>query len=185
MFLARIAEEEMTTLTDDDVLQILNLIEKSEFDFLEIENGDLKLVVKRGGHVERTSGEGPVRVSKHIVPEKQEKAPVEVVQAKAEAPGQVKQAEIDIEGFIPIKAPMVGSFYVAPEPGAPPFIEEGSLVEEDTQVGLIEVMKVFSSVQAGVRGTVSKILVSNAELVEYGQILFLVKPDHALNEKPL
>ena len=78
---------------------------------------------------------------------------------------------------------MVGSFYVAPEPGAPPFITEGSGVEEDTQVGLIEVMKVFSSVQAGVQGTVSKILVSNAQLVEYGQNLFLVKPDQALNEK--
>lgn len=136
-------------LTEDEVLKILELIEKSEFDFLELELGDLKLVVKKGGSVERTSRQGP-------------------------ATGEV---ETDLEGLLPITAPTVGTFYVAPQPGATPFVTEGTRVDEDTPVGLIEIMKVFSSVRAGVRGTVSRILVANAQRVEYGQILFLVKPD--------
>ena len=149
-------------LTDDDVLQILDLIEKSDFDFLELQLGDLKLVVKKGGYVGDTA---------------QGAAKVEVSRGQAESLARPEPAKVDLEGFLPIRAPMVGTFYVAPEPGATPFVKEGARVEEETPVGLIEIMKVFSSVRAGVRGTISKILVANAQLVEYGQVLFLVKAD--------
>jgi acetyl-CoA carboxylase biotin carboxyl carrier protein len=162
-------------LTDDDVLQILDLIEKSDFDFLELQLGDLKLVVKKGGYVER-SDQSPAPASGDTA-QRQGAAKIEVSRRRAESPARPKPAEVDLEGFLPIRAPMVGTFYVAPEPGAAPFVKEGARVEEETPVGLIEIMKVFSSVRAGVRGTISKILVANAQLVEYGQVLFLVKAD--------
>jgi acetyl-CoA carboxylase biotin carboxyl carrier protein len=77
---------------------------------------------------------------------------------------------------VPITAPLLGTFYVAPEPGAPPFVQVGAAITEDTTVGLIEVMKVFNSVRASVKGTIAQVVAQNGQFVEYGQTLFLVKP---------
>ncbi len=71
---------------------------------------------------------------------------------------------------------MLGVFYRAPSPGAPPFVDVGTRVEADTIVCLIEVMKMMNSVPAGVAGTIAEIHVENAEPVEYGQPLFRVEP---------
>ena len=72
---------------------------------------------------------------------------------------------------------MVGTFYPAPEPGAPPFVRAGDRVEPDTTVGLIEVMKVFTAVTAGIGGTIADALAGDSRGVEYGEPLFLVRPD--------
>lgn len=71
---------------------------------------------------------------------------------------------------------MLGTFYRAPSPGAPPFIEIGSDVRADTTVCLIEVMKLFNTLKAGVEGRVSHILVENAAMVEYDQALIVIEP---------
>jgi acetyl-CoA carboxylase biotin carboxyl carrier protein len=80
------------------------------------------------------------------------------------------------DGAVAVTSPMVGAFYVAPEPGAPPYVEPGATVTPDTTVGLIEAMKVFTAVTAGVHGVVSAVLVGNGDFVEYGQDLVLVVP---------
>ena len=74
---------------------------------------------------------------------------------------------------------MVGTFYRAPDPTAPPFVEVGSAVEPETTMALVEAMKVFTGVLAGVRGTVVAVLAENAQFVEYGQPLFRVRPHDA------
>jgi acetyl-CoA carboxylase biotin carboxyl carrier protein len=79
-------------------------------------------------------------------------------------------------GAVAVTSPMVGAFYVASEPGAPPYVEPGATVTPDTTVGLIEAMKVFTAVTAGVHGVVSAVLVGNGDFVEYGQDLVLVVP---------
>jgi len=71
---------------------------------------------------------------------------------------------------------MVGTFYRAPEPGAPPFVEVGQQVEPDTVVCIIEVMKLMNSIPAGTRGTVLHILVAEAAPVEAGQALIVLQP---------
>ena len=71
---------------------------------------------------------------------------------------------------------MVGTFYRAPAPGAPPFVEVGAKVEPDDVVCIIEVMKLMNSIRAGRRGRVVEILAENAELVEYGQPLIVIEP---------
>jgi acetyl-CoA carboxylase biotin carboxyl carrier protein len=76
-----------------------------------------------------------------------------------------------------IKSPMVGTFFRAPEPGAPPFVTEGSHVEADTILCIIEVMKLMNSVTAGVAGVVTHVFVENAHMVEYGQPLIAVRPE--------
>jgi acetyl-CoA carboxylase biotin carboxyl carrier protein len=90
--------------------------------------------------------------------------------AKAPAP----TAEAD--NLIAIKSPMVGTFYAASSPDAKPFVNVGSTVDEETDVCVIEAMKVFNNVKAECRGTIAKILVANGQSVEFGQILFQVKP---------
>jgi acetyl-CoA carboxylase biotin carboxyl carrier protein len=75
-----------------------------------------------------------------------------------------------------VKSPMVGTFYRAPEPGARPFVDVGSEVEDDTIVCIIEVMKLMNSIPAGARGVVTQILVADAEPVEYGQVLMVIEP---------
>ena len=82
----------------------------------------------------------------------------------------------DADGGVTIEAPMIGVFYRAPSPGAPPFVDVGTRVEADTIVCLIEVMKMMNSVPAGVAGTIAEIHVENANPVEYGQPLFRVEP---------
>ena len=72
---------------------------------------------------------------------------------------------------------MVGSFYRSPEPGAPPFVEVGSIVNPESVVCIIEVMKLMNSLPAGVSGTITDILVSDGDPVEYGQVLILIKPN--------
>ena len=159
-------------LTEDDVLEILNLIEKSDFDYFELEIGDLKLTVAKGGYVPATANATAAPATA---------TPAPAVEAAAAAPAtepttEEKSAAIP-EGLVPIIAPMVGTFYVAPDPESPPFVEKGGRVDEDTTVGLIEVMKVFSAVRAGVNGVIEEILIENAGAIEYGQALFLVRPD--------
>jgi acetyl-CoA carboxylase biotin carboxyl carrier protein len=78
---------------------------------------------------------------------------------------------------VTVNAPVVGVFYRSPEPGAPPFTEEGAEVVEDSTVGLVEVMKMFNSVTAGVRGRVVEILVDNDSFVEFGQPLMTIAPE--------
>ena len=75
-----------------------------------------------------------------------------------------------------IKSPMVGTFYSSPSPEAKPFVSVGTTVDEETDVCVIEAMKVFNNIKAECRGTIAKILVTNGQTVEFGQPLFLVKP---------
>ena len=78
---------------------------------------------------------------------------------------------------VAIESPMVGTFYGSPDPESPPFINVGDKVTPDTVVCIVEAMKVFSEIKAECSGTVTEISVNNGDAVEYGQVLFRVKPD--------
>ncbi len=84
-------------------------------------------------------------------------------------------SEDNADDLIPIRASVASVFYRRPSPGEPPFVEEGTEVEEDTVVCLLEIMKCFRSVAAGVSGTVEKIVAENAEMVKKGDVLMLIK----------
>ncbi len=145
-------------LTDEDVREILDLIDKSVFDYFEIEYRGLKLTVSKT----------PVAAAPVPTPA--------AASAPRTEPALRKTRDIP-DGLATIPAPMVGTFYPAPQPGAPPFVSPGDRVEPDTTVGLIEVMKVFTAVTAGVAGTIEEALAGEAQGVEYGEPLFLVRPD--------
>lgn len=81
------------------------------------------------------------------------------------------------DGLLTIESPMVGTFYARPNPESDNFVKVGAAVGPDTVVCLIEAMKVFNEVQAGVSGTIERMLVENGDPVEFGQKLFLVRPN--------
>ena len=81
------------------------------------------------------------------------------------------------DSFLKIESPMVGTFYTAANPESPPFVRVGTQVEPDTVVCLIEAMKIFNEIKAECSGTIEKIMVDNAQSIEFGQVLFLVKPN--------
>ena len=168
-------------LTEDDVLHILKLIDESTFDYFQLEMGDLKITVSKGEPLPLSSPPQSAAVSKASSASASVQSP-ETAAPPAAPPPQSQPARAAPktaavpEGLLPITAPLLGTFYVAPEPGAPPFVKVGTAITEDTTVGLIEVMKVFNSVRAAVKGTIVEVVAQNGKFVEYGQTLFLVKP---------
>ena len=86
----------------------------------------------------------------------------------------------EANGFVRIEAPMVGVFYRAPQPGAPPFVEEGDTVAPGQTLCILEAMKLMNEVKAEVPGIVRTIHVENAQPVEYGQLLFELEPVNGL-----
>lgn len=166
-------------LTQEEVLKILDLIEKSNFDYMQLQVGELKLTVSKGNYVAGSSG-APAEKSRAAAksqPQIKEEPPKEKAPARKTKPGATA-----VDGA-KIAAPMVGTFYAAPEPGAKPFVALGAKIDEETTVGLIEVMKVFNAVQSRVRGVIAEVCVQNGEFVEYGQTLFIVKPAGAAPKK--
>ncbi len=162
----------MEEINQEDIIQIMKMLEESTFEELRLQMGDLKLVLRKGG-----KGTDLIKESGLSA---QESGPSRVSEAPpgATVPVDVPEAEpsgIEEEGLIAIKAPMLGTFYRAPKPGAPPFVEKGRWVTEDDTVCIIEVMKLFNTVKAGVRGRIAKVCAENSQMVEYQQTLFLVE----------
>ncbi len=166
-------------LTEDDVLHILKLIDESHFDYFQLEVGELKITVSKGDPIPVAATPQASAVPAVAAPASKPAAAPASKPAAAPAPATAPQAAKSVtvpEGMLPIIAPLLGTFYVAPEPGAPPFVKVGQAITEDTTVGLIEVMKVFNSVRAAVKGTIVDVVVQNGQFVEFGQTLFIVKP---------
>jgi len=159
-------------LSEDDVLHILKLIDESKFDYFQLEVGELKITVSKGDPIPLAgTAHQPVAAAPNPAP-----AATKPAAAPVAAPPPASKPAAIPEGMLPITAPLLGTFYVAPEPGAPPFVKVGQQITEDTTVGLIEVMKVFNSVRAGVKGTIVEVVAQNGQFIEFGQTLFIVKP---------
>ena len=101
-------------------------------------------------------------------------APVAVPTTTPTAPADTEAA---LDNLHKIESPMVGTFYSASDPDSPAFVKVGDHVDPDTVVCLIEAMKIFNEIKADCSGTIEKILIKNAESVEFGQPLFAVKLD--------
>jgi acetyl-CoA carboxylase biotin carboxyl carrier protein len=161
-------------LTDDDVLEILKLFEQSKFDFLQLEQGERKITVSKGGYVPAGAGAAISSAAFSAAAAAPSPSPIPIPQPAA------KPAASSIpDGLVAVTAPMVGKFYSAAAPSDPPYVEVGSMVAVGATVGLIEVMKVFTSIKTEIAGVIERILVSNGEFVEFGQPLFLIRPDGA------
>ena len=169
-------------MTEDEVLQILDLVEKSNFDYLDLEIGDLKLTVSKSGvpavpATVSVTQAAPAPAAAPAAVASAAPAPAAAEPAPAAESAPAAQPVTVKEGTVAIPAPMVGTFYATPEPGAPPFVKLGDHVDAETTVGLVEVMKVFNAVSSGTTGTIDEVCVESGQFVEHGQTLFLVRPD--------
>ena len=159
-------------LTNSDIEDIIALVEGSSFDHLSLEMGDLKLSLQRSGAssfapVAASAAEGPVPVPAQAKP---------TVEPLPNAP-QTESLPVKGEGLTDVTSEMLGTFYHASKPGADPLVSIGTNVTPDTVIGIIEVMKLMTSVPAGISGTVVEIVAPDGELVEYGQVLIRVQRD--------
>jgi acetyl-CoA carboxylase biotin carboxyl carrier protein len=149
------------SLTAADVAEIMRLVEQSGFDELTLEIDGMKLSLRRGAPAESSAGD-TMQVSAAAVP----------VLPVAETSVALAPADPNVYD---VASPLLGTFYRAPKPGAPPFVEVGASVDEQTVVAIIEVMKLMNTVRAGVRGTVTEILLGDGALAEYGETLLRVR----------
>ncbi|MFZ5591439.1 MAG: acetyl-CoA carboxylase biotin carboxyl carrier protein [Bacillota bacterium] len=150
-----------------EVKELINLVHETSISEVKLENNGMKVVIRKGpvtGADPEAGKSAPAAAAAPLPPV----APA--AQPAAAAPA-------DTSGLAEVKSPMVGTFYRAPAPDAPPFVQEGDLVKPGQVLCIVEAMKLMNEIAAEVGGRVEKILVENAQPVEYGQVLFLIKPE--------
>lgn len=160
-------------LTSDDVQDILHVLDGLPFGELDLETARFRLSLRRSGNGEWTQAMQVLAAPNELRTEIGAEAPGPEPPVRApSAPGSRPE-----EGLTEVRAPLLGTFYHAPRPGAPPFVTIGSLVEPDTVVGIIETMKLMNSVSAGVGGTVAEILLANAQFAEQDAVLMRIREE--------
>lgn len=163
-------------LTHDDVRRILKTIDEAKhLEEFELAYGGFRLHVRRHRSPQSSAPAMSVAVDPPMAA-----APAPIAQPAPVPPaGEVapKAEERPVPpGMVALRAPMLGTFYRAPSPEEPPFVEIGQKVKADDTVCLIEVMKLFNSIRAGVDGTVAEIRAQNTALVEYNEVLIVIDP---------
>lgn len=153
--------EPETQMNIKEIRQLIKLMVDNDLTEMDIESGSTKVALKRG------LGGAPVVV---VEPASQ------AAGLPAEHVGKAKATKTPDEDLIEIKSPMVGTFYSAASPEGDPFISTGDLITSDTVACIVEAMKVMNEIKADCSGTIVEVCASNAQPVEFGQVLFRVKP---------
>ena len=158
-------------LTNDDVADILAALDSLPYDELDLQTPRFRLTLRRapgGGWTE----------SSQVLAEPTAVTPAPNGAAvTAPEPPRAGTACADVSGLVAVAAPLPGTFYRAPRPGAAPFVEVGDEVGEDTVVAIVETMKLMNSVHAGTRGRVAEICLDNAEPTAQGVTLMWIVPE--------
>ena len=163
--------------SEKQILDTLRLIEASAYDEVKIETAGFKLHVRKSGAP--AAAEAPASPAPQLASREASDTPaLAPVRTANGAPVETAQDAPQLpDGLIAIRAPMIGTFYRASAPHAPPFAETGARVKPDDTVCLIEVMKLFNTIKAGVAGKVVKILAQNAATVKKDEMLLWIEPD--------
>ena len=142
------------------VKELIDLMIEKDLVEVEIVDGDNKIHLKR-------PGSGMVQIPA---------APMPVITSASPAAATSAAGAID-DKLVDIKSPIIGTFYSAPSPDSPPYVKVGDHVTPDTVVCLVEAMKVMNEIKAETTGIIEKVMVANGQAVEFGQVLFKVRPD--------
>lgn len=153
--------------------QIIQLMSANDLNTVDVRDGDKRVILKRGA-VAPTVIAGGGSPGFYASAPQATAAPSPTLPASAtSAPSGASSEDANL---VAIKSPMVGTFYSAATPEAKAFVSVGTRVDDETDVCIIEAMKVFNNIKAETHGTIAKVMVTNGETVEFGQPLFLVKP---------
>lgn len=149
-----------------EIQELIDFISNSGLAEVKIKTEEFELSIKKYAEGPQVVHAAPVAAAPAPAPVAAAPAPVVPVAAPAPAPSNL----------IEIKSPMIGTFYLSPNPDSPVFVSEGSSIKAGDTVCIIEAMKLFNEIESEISGKIVKILVSNANPVEYDQPLFLVDP---------
>jgi len=157
-----------TLLETDKIRQLIDMMVKNDLVEISLRDGDVEVCLRRPnpqfGQTVQLSGQPMMTVGTMSPPPG----------APSVEPEGPPDEDVDL---LQIASPMVGTFYAASSPDSPPFVSVGSSVGPDSVVCIVEAMKVFNEIKAEVTGTIEKILVKNEQAIEYGQPMFLVRPN--------
>lgn len=155
-----------------EVKELITVLDTTDISELSLEKDGLKLVIKKRADVTLTvpvldspTTEGKGSAS-NITPEKRKNSSDLLLNAIPEQ---------SVNKYVEITAPMVGTFYLAPAPGAPAFVEVGQKIKVAQTLCIIEAMKLMNEIEAEIEGTLVEILVKNEQPVEFGQGLFVIE----------
>ena len=164
-----------------ELRELIKLVDQSSVQEIDMEHEGSKITIKKQGQEQVVNTITVPQVAPVAAPQapapvapKVEAEPKAAVSA-VEAP--VKEEKVMDKNLLQIKSPMVGTFYAAPSPDSDPYVKIGDKIDEKSIVCIVEAMKLFNEIEAEVKGEIVEILAENAQLVEYGQPLFLVKVD--------
>lgn len=159
----------------EEIATLIELFNTSDWDQLHVEIDGLQLFLSTDPNARLTSGGAlPVQASPVVTPVAAPVAAAAPAPVPAAAP-QAASGEIPAN-WVAIKAPNLGTFYRSPKPGAPAFVEIGQRVDNGAELCLLEVMKLFTTVTATAGGTIRRICVADADMVEHDQVLFWIEP---------
>ena len=151
------------------VKKLIALLDESGIAEIEITEGEESV------RISRYSKDAPVAITAPVPAHAPAPAPAPVATAAPAAPA----AEPEDDGFL-VSAPMVGTYYAAPSPGAAPYVQVGDRVSEGDTLCIIEAMKMMNQIEADVSGVIKSIRVQNGEPIEYGQTLFVIDQRHGV-----
>ncbi len=158
-----------------ELRELIELISRSDFSSFELEKDDFKLKLRRE---DRETGSMQVVATPAVAP--QNTVPVAAVPAAVPAvaapPQAAPAAPVVDESLVGMQSPIVGTFYTAPGPDTPPFVKVGDSVRKGQTMCIIEAMKLMNEIEAETDGEVVEICINNAQPVEYGEILFRLRP---------
>lgn len=162
------------TVKPAEILTLIEMFRSSNWDELHVEVDGLQLFLSRDPNA---SLHGHPRAASAPQPHLQAAAHTAPVSALADShPAPAATHETVPAHWVAVTAPSLGTFYRAPKPGAAPFVNAGQNVAADSEVCLLEVMKLFTTVKAGTAGVVRRVCAEDGSLVEFGHILFYVEP---------
>jgi len=155
-------------LLSEDIDAFIQIFEASDWDQVDVVVGDVEL------HLSKTATAGArIVVRSRAAPAALPAPGVTAVSAPATDTALI----VEHAALVEIAAPHIGTFFRAAKPGTAPFVEVGQSISADTEVCLLEVMKLFTSLRAGIDGVVRKVCAMDGALVEGGEVLFLVEPN--------
>lgn len=160
-------------MTLSELIQLLKTIEELGYKHFRLHHDGLTLEV---GRVEIDSEETGFEVKPSTASQPTPSTAVQTAVSPSASAQDTFRARTDRSGLVAIKAPMAGTYYAASGPGEPPFVEVGSRVSDRDIIGIIEVMKLFNSIPAGVSGTVEEVCVVNEQVVSAGDSILWIRP---------
>lgn len=141
----------------DEIRELILLLDQTGISDLELQKDDFRLVLRKMKNAEKIPAAAPT--------------------ADIVAGGPQSVEEPQYEDVIEVLAPMVGTFYAAPSPDSDPYVKVGDRVDTGQTLCILEAMKLMNEIKSDFAGTVVAVMVENAEAVEYGQVLFMIKKD--------